>query len=134
VPNVDAFHALGDKRFVSLTTFRKTGAAVSSPVWIGRDGDQLIVTTPQDSGKVKRLRNSSRCELRPCSRSGKVPDGVRPIAAVAEIFDDDATRERATEIIRVKYGLEYRIIMRIERLFNRSGQKPRVILRLTPAS
>ena len=67
-----AFAALGDEWFLSLTTFRKSGERVSTPVWIGRDGDALIVTTPQASGKVKRLRNSPRVEVRPCNRMGRV--------------------------------------------------------------
>ena len=40
-----AFAALGDEQFLSLTTFRKSGERVSTPVWIGRDGDALMVTT-----------------------------------------------------------------------------------------
>jgi len=74
-----ALAALGDERFVSLTTFRRSGEAVSTPVWVGRDGDALVVTTPRDSGKVKRLRSDDRVELRPCSRSGRVADGVAPL-------------------------------------------------------
>ena len=58
-----ALTALGDERFISLTTFLRSGNAVSTPVWIARDGDVLAVTTPAMSGEVKRLRNSpaSKC-------------------------------------------------------------------------
>ena len=38
----DALLPLGDERVVSLITFRKTGVAVSSPVWVVRDGDPLF--------------------------------------------------------------------------------------------
>jgi PPOX class probable F420-dependent enzyme len=126
------FAALGDERFLSLTTFRKSGVAVSSPVWVGRDGDALVVTTPEGSGKVKRLRNSSRVELRPCSRSGKVEDGAEPVAGVAEIVTADDSRDQLTGVIKQKYGLEYRIIMGIERL-SKAGRRERVILRITAA-
>jgi PPOX class probable F420-dependent enzyme len=127
-----AFAALGDERFLSLTTFRKSGERVSTPVWIGRDGDALIVTTPQASGKVKRLRNSPRVEVRPCNRMGRVKDGVEPVASVAEVLTDEGIRERLTGIIRRKYWLEYWMVMGIERLI-KSGQENRVILRITPA-
>ena len=40
-----ALTALGDERFISLTTFLRSGNAVSTPVWIARDGDVLAVTT-----------------------------------------------------------------------------------------
>lgn len=68
-------HSLGDEAFVSLTTFRRSDEPVSTAVWIARDGDDLVVITPAESGKVKRIKNSGRVELRPCNRGGKVPDG-----------------------------------------------------------
>ena len=107
---------------------------MSTPVWVGRDGDALVVTTPEASGKVKRLRNSSpRVELRPCSRTGRVDAGAEPVAGVAEVLTDQGNRERLTGIIRRKYGLEYRVVMGIERLLSKSGQGDRVILRITRA-
>lgn len=121
---------LGDERFVSLTTFRRSGERVSTPVWVARDGDALVVTTPEASGKVKRLRNDPRVELRPCGRMGRVEDGARPVAGVAEVLTDEASRERLTGIIRGKYGLEYRVVMGIESLGG-SGRSNRVILRIT---
>jgi uncharacterized protein len=127
-----AFTALGDEQFLSLTTFRKSGERVSTAVWIGRDGDALIVTTPEATGKVKRLRNSPRVEVRPCNRMGLVKDGVEPVAGVAEVLTDEGSRERLTGIIRRKYGLEYRMVMGIERLI-KSGQENRAILRITRA-
>lgn len=131
-PVEPAFAALGNERFLSLTTFRKSGEPVSTPVWVGRDGDALVATTPAGSGKVKRLRTSPRVELRPCNRMGRVKDGVEPVPGVADVLTDDGSRERLTGIIREKYGLEYRIVMGIERL-TKSGQSNRVVLRFTPA-
>jgi PPOX class probable F420-dependent enzyme len=125
-----AFDTLGDERFVSLTTFRRSGEPVSTPVWVARDGDALVVTTPQDSGKVKRLRHTPRVELRPCSRRGRVPEGAEPVTGTAEILSDEGTRDRLTATIRRKYGFEYRLVLAIEHL-TRSGRRPRVILRIT---
>lgn len=127
-----AFTGQSKERFVSLTTYRKTGEPVSTPVWIGRDREALIVTTPKASGKVKRLRNDPRVEMRPCSRTGQVKDGAEPVAGVAEILTDRGTVKRLTDIFRDKYGLEYHIFMGIERLVKR-GQEERFILRITPA-
>ena len=127
-----AFAALGNEQFLSLTTFRKSGERVSTPMWVAREGDALIMFTPQASGKVKRLRNSPRVELRPCDRFGRVKDGVEPVAGMAEVLTDEDSRERATGIIRRKYGLGYRVVMGIERLI-KFGQEKRVILRITRA-
>ena len=127
-----AFAALGDERFLSLTTFRKSGERVSGAMWVARDGDALIMFTPEASGKVKRLRNSPRVEFRPCNRRGRVKDGVEPIAGVAEVLTDEDSLERATGIIRSKYGLGYRVVMAIERLV-KFGPEKRVALRITRA-
>lgn len=131
-PSDSVFAALGDEQYLSLTTFRKSGERVSTPMWVVRDGDALIMFTPQASGKVKRLRNSPRVELRPCNRMGRVKDGVEPVGGVAEVLTDEDSLERATGMIRRKYGLGYRVVMAIERLI-KFGPEKRVTLRITRA-
>jgi PPOX class probable F420-dependent enzyme len=126
------FAALGRERFVSLTTFRRSGEPVATPVWIAVDEDALVVITPQDSGKVKRLRNDERVELRPCSRSGRVAEGAPVVTGRTEILADAASTVRVTNLVRAKYGVEYRAVMLVERLAAR-GQKTRLGLRITPA-
>lgn len=130
MPSSSELLALGDEHFVSLTTFRRSGVGVPTPVWIARDGDSLVVTTPAGSGKVKRIRNGSRVQLQPCGRMGKVVEGTRPIEASARIMDDPATVERLGGVFLAKFRLEYRIFMFIERR-SRAGQKQRVMLRIT---
>ena len=121
---------LADEKFVSLTTFRKNGAGVATPVWIGRDGDALVVTTPVGSGKVKRLRRNRAVELRPCNRRGTVQNDAPTVTAVAEIVEGAAAMRRLDEVLRPKYSLEYRVVMSIERLLRR-GSPQRVMLRIT---
>ena len=116
---------LADARFVSLTTFRRSGEPVSTPVWIGRDGGALVVLTPAGSGKVRRLRHDPRVEIRPCGRFGKVPDGVQPVAATAELRETPADVEQARATIRRTYPLESRIVLGIERLAERLRGRPR---------
>ena len=58
------------------------------------------------------------------------PPGAAPVDGEAEIVDDPAETQRLWEIVRRKYGFEYKVIMAIERIVAR-GQKPRVILRIT---
>ena len=124
--------ALGDEKFVSLTTFRKTGEAVDTTVWIGRDGETVVVTTPSGSGKVKRLRNDERIALRPSSRRGKADTSVPPVAAVAEVVEGREAMYRLDSVMGAKYPLEYRLVMGIERLIRR-GAPERVMLRITAA-
>ena len=126
------FDALADEGFIALTTFRKTGVGVPTTVWVARDGDALLVTTPRGSGKVKRLRRDARVEMTPSSRFGKVDEDAAAVGGVAEVLDDDAARERCNDVMVEKYGLEYRVMTGIEKL-GRKGDDNRVILRITQA-
>jgi PPOX class probable F420-dependent enzyme len=125
----DALSALDGQRFVSLTTFKKDGAAVATPMWIGRDGDHLFVWTPADSWKIKRVKNDPRVVLAPCGLSGKVREGAIPVDGVAEVIDEPATVQRLAGVIRRKYGLMFRVVTFLERLLA-GKQKPRLILRI----
>lgn len=124
------FLALGDERFVSLTTFRKSGVGVPTPVWIAREGETLIVTTASNSGKIKRLRNNPRVEVRPSSRMGKVADDAPVFHGTAEIVEDPAAVERMGQRFLAKYKLEYRIFLWIERR-GKNGQAQRYKLIIT---
>ena len=121
---------LADERFVSLTTFRRSGKGVATPVWVARDGDALVVTTPAGSGKVKRLRRDARVQLRPCSRRGAVADDAPVAAGTAKI---EAETPRAVAALRGKYGLEHRLVLLVERVLRRSRDHDRVILRIVAA-
>ena len=120
-----ALLALADRRFVSLTTFRRSGAPVSTPVWVGRHGEGLVVLTPAGSGKVTRLRHDPRVELRPCGRFGAVEDGVEPVPGAAEVRADHADVVQARAAIRRAYPVESRIVLGIERLIERLRGRPR---------
>ena len=122
---------LADENFVSLTTFKRSGEGVATTVWIARDGDALYVTTPAGSGKVKRLRNDSRIELRPSSRFGKVDEDAPVAVGVARIDESQTTEDALNEVFIAKYGLEFRIMMGIEKVGAKRGSSGRVILRIT---
>ena len=52
---VGDFNALAKEEYISLTTYRKTGAAVSSPVWFALEGNKIYVLSLIHAGKLKRL-------------------------------------------------------------------------------
>jgi PPOX class probable F420-dependent enzyme len=121
---------LGNEPFVSLTTFRRSGEGVPTPVWVARDGDALIVLTPEESHKVGRIRRDPHVRLEPSTRTGRVKGGGPLIDGTAAVIADPADTERLRGLIKRKYGAEYRVTMAIERLFARR-LKPRVVLRIT---
>jgi PPOX class probable F420-dependent enzyme len=117
--------SLADARFVLLTTFRRSGERVSTPVWVGRDGEALVVLTPAGSGKVKRLRHDPRVELAPCGRFGKVSDGVVPVPGTADLRESAPDVDRGRATIRRHYPIESRVVLGIERLAERLRGRPR---------
>ncbi|MBI5957201.1 MAG: PPOX class F420-dependent oxidoreductase [Chloroflexi bacterium] len=66
------FVGLERQEYMSLTTFRKTGVPVSTPVWFAQAENRLYVLTDKKSGKVKRIRNNSAVTVAPCTSSGKL--------------------------------------------------------------
>jgi PPOX class probable F420-dependent enzyme len=126
----DDVSSLADEKFVSLTTFKKSGEKVSSAMWLARDGDALVVWTPADSWKVKRIRRDSRVELTPCGRTGKVTAAAETTSGSATVDADPTETARVRGLIKAKYGVEFHVITLLERILAR-GSKDRVAVRIT---
>jgi PPOX class probable F420-dependent enzyme len=89
-------------RYMSLTTFRRSGAEVSTPVWFAAVDGKIYVFTAGESGKVKRLRQSSRARVAPCGMRGRVHGAWWDVAA--RIVTEPRSIERAHTALRAKYG------------------------------
>lgn len=64
--------ALRGHKYIQLTTFRKNGVGVGTPVWCGEDDGKLYVMTRSTMGKYKRIRNNPRVRVAPCTIRGVV--------------------------------------------------------------
>lgn len=93
---------LAKARYVSLATFRRSGARVATPVWCAADGDDFYFFSATSAGKVKRLRNGDRAELAVCDVRGRLLGGWREARAV--LIDDPARTGRALAALHRKYG------------------------------
>jgi uncharacterized protein len=109
--------ALRGHRYVSLTTFRKTGKAVPTPVWFAGDDRKIYVWTNAGSGKVKRLKNNRNVSLAPCTYNGRVIGAE--IDACAEILQKAPEEEAAERSLRAKYGWQWRLGRLLSRTFGR---------------
>jgi hypothetical protein len=98
---------LAKSRYVSLTTFRRDGTPVATPVWVAQQGDELRVRTGRSSGKAKRLRHDSRVLLAPCDMRGRVTGDV--VEGTGRL-QDDADTAVTLELIRRRYGLQARLL------------------------
>lgn len=90
---------------ILLTTFRKTGEAVPTPVWYGREGEHLYAFSLEKAGKVKRLRNSQKAQVAACTGTGRVTGP--PMEASARILPREEERV-ARRALRRKYPLAFR--------------------------
>jgi len=89
-----------------LTTFRRSGEPVPTPVWFGLAEGRAYARSEADAGKVRRIRGQPRVLVAPCDVRGK-PQGPS-IDAQARVLD--ATDEaRAEAAIQANYGLGRRL-------------------------
>ena len=97
--------SIADEKYVSVTTMKRSGATVSTPVWIVELADGRIgFTTEADSGKAKRIGNFPDVTVQPCDSRGRVRGGTEPVAAVATVVRG-ADASPFSEAVRAKYGL-----------------------------
>lgn len=115
-------HSIAAAKYVSFTTFKKSGEPVATPVWIaptvpglGQSGD-LVFVTELDTWKVKRLRRDPRVELRECDARGRVAPGAAVVHGTAWVATGPEQVRLTKDAIGAKYGLLYRVFAVAERL------------------
>lgn len=103
-PNLAQFDR---QSFLSLETFRKNGQGVPTPVWFAAGDGVFYITTVNNSGKVKRLRNNAQVRLAPCTASGGLKGEW--VAAQARLVSDPQEARKARDLLNRKYGLQKRM-------------------------
>lgn len=101
-----AFAALAAEPYLSLTTYRRDGTGVPTPVRAALVGGRLLIWTGVASGKVKRLRHSSAVTVAACDRTGSLLD--EPVAAHASVLPLSELAE-VKAAMTAKYGWQFRI-------------------------
>src|SRR5262249_31193240 len=100
--------SLENQKYISLTTFRRTGAAVATPVWFVQIQSTLYIYTDATAGKVKRIRNNSQVQLATCTVLGKVKGPH--ITGVARIVTDPQEQAQAKAALDAKYWTARRLL------------------------
>ncbi|MFE1318079.1 PPOX class F420-dependent oxidoreductase [Kitasatospora phosalacinea] len=122
-----ALDRLAAGNYLLITSYKKDGSAVPTPVWVVRDGDTLGAWTAADSWKVKRIRRRGEVLVGPCDVRGN-PSG-KPLPATAAIADAETT-ERYRQLIARKYGLIGRLTLFGSRLRRGKGGTVGITVRL----
>jgi PPOX class probable F420-dependent enzyme len=119
---------LGTGKYLLVTTYKKDGSTVATPVWVVQDGEALCVWTVTDSWKVKRIRNRDDVLVGPCDVRGH-PTGAQ-VPAKAEILDA-AGSARVRTLLARKYGILGRLTLLGSKL--RRGADGTIGIRITLA-
>jgi PPOX class probable F420-dependent enzyme len=100
----EALAALRRGKYVSVTTYRRNGTAVPTPVWYALSDRELVFWTGADSGKVKRIRNGGRVQVALCNARGHILPGAAAHEGTARLLDD-AGKDAARRLLARKYLL-----------------------------
>jgi hypothetical protein len=104
-PTATPFPTLAGHAFLLLTTRRRDGRTVPTPVWFAQEGAELFVITDARSGKVKRIRNHPAVTVAPCTVDGTPLAAGTP--AVARLVTDEVSARCARDALAAKYGDQF---------------------------
>jgi PPOX class probable F420-dependent enzyme len=98
--------ALVDEKYMLLTTTRRDGTPVPTPVWLVDLGDRRVgFWTSSGSGKAKRLAHTPSVTVQACDARGRVKAGSAPVAATAAVVEG-AELETIRAAVVAKYGIQ----------------------------
>jgi uncharacterized protein len=122
--------SLGRSRYLSITTFKRDGTPVSTPVWVAAEDGTLLVHSEAKSWKVKRIRRDGHVRVAPCTATGT----IRGDALDADATIDDDT-ETVSKLLARKYGVTFRVVEAVTALMRKLRRRPTprgVTIRIVP--
>lgn len=90
--------AVRDARTILLTTYKRDGTPVETPVSIAFDGDRAFFRSYDQAWKTKRLRNNPRVQVAASTLRGRRTGPV--VDARATLLGDDQARIAARALAR----------------------------------
>ena len=115
--------------YINLITYKKDKTPITTPVWVADFSNSLVITTSLNAGKVKRVRNNGKATIYITNQSGskKLSESLD---LKASLIEDVNLKKQATDLIRKKYGMMAKMIMKgpdekraIIRLKEKGGEK-----------
>lgn len=109
--------SLADEKYLALTTFKRDGTPVTTPVWAtALDDGKIGFWTSSASGKAKRLAHTSKVTVQPCDARGRVKAGTTVSDATAVVVTGPEL-----EAIRVKVKAKYGFMTQITKFLAKVG-------------
>jgi PPOX class probable F420-dependent enzyme len=116
--------ALFPGRYLSVTSFKRDGTGVATPVWFVSDGSRLLALTDLQSAKVRRMRREPRVLVASCRADGKLRRD--PVPARIEVLTATPDLEHVQKLLLERYKRSYRLVMLAYRLGRRVRGRPSV--------
>jgi PPOX class probable F420-dependent enzyme len=120
-------------KYLSVTSFKRDGTPIATPVWFLVDGQRILIYTDPESFKAKRIRRNPSVRIAPCNATGKLRG--EPAPATAEFLPDDQT-EHVMRLIHHKYRVDRVLKLPfynlVQRLRGKRTSGPIVTLAITP--
>jgi len=131
---VSGVGALADEKYISLTTFKRDGSPVATPVWVvSDDRRRLLVWTGSQTAKVKRLRNDSRVLVSASDFRGRTRgDALEGVGRLLDVPQGSLVEP----LLDRKYGVTRRllgILNRVVRVLTRKQQAPSAYIEIVDA-
>jgi PPOX class probable F420-dependent enzyme len=132
-----AGEALVHGKYLSLTSFRRDGTPVATPLWFVEEGGRLYVVTAAGSWKAKRIRRNPAVTVARCTARGALRGD--PIAARAEFLPEEE-HAHVDRLMARKYRIDRVLVLPIYRLAMRlagraaSVSGPGAYLAITPVA
>jgi hypothetical protein len=98
--------ALFPGRYLSVTSFKRDGTGVATPVWFVSDGRRLFALTDLHSAKIRRIRRNPHVLIASCRADGKLRS--EPVPARAEVLTAAPKLERVQKLLIERYKLSIR--------------------------
>jgi uncharacterized protein len=108
IASTSALEPFVDQKTVLLTTYKRDGTGVSTPVHIAVDGDRAFVRTWDTTWKLKRIRNNPEVRVAPCTAGGRLTGPA--ILARARVLGGDES-EYAAEMLARKYPILHGVLI-----------------------
>ena len=102
---IKAISEISTSKCISLTTFKRDGTKISTPIWFNVIGQKIYVTTEPGAWKVKRIANNPNVEFAVCTQRGKVTGqtfgGTARILPPVELAAVIAAKKRRYALFRL---------------------------------
>ena len=111
-------------RYLSVTSFKRDGTPIATPVWFVSDGRRLLAFTDLHSPKVWRIRHNPHVLVAPCRVNGKLR--AEAVPAQADVLTETADLNRVHDLLVARYKISYRLVMLAYRVGRRLRGRPSV--------